>query len=214
MNTLVPVSALIPFFVASLAIELTPGPNMAYLALVGAQKGRVTGFYATAGVALGLLVIGVLAALGVAVFVAQNRFLYEMLRWGGVMYLFWLAYDSWREAQLPPDTDAANGQNWNYFGRGLITNLLNPKAFLFYLAVLPNFTNPATMFWPQAILLTFVYVGAATLVHLSIVFGAGSVSHYFAKESFRRVLGGVFAALLIAVAMWLATKSGWSAPAL
>lgn len=204
-----PLSVLLPFFIASIAIELTPGPNMAYLALVGVQRGRVTGLFATAGVALGLAIIGVLAALGLAIFVAENRVLYETLRWGGVIYLLWLARDSWREAQQPITDETENGQNWGHFRRGLITNLLNPKAFLFYVTVLPNFTSPTAIFWPQALLLTLIYVLAATGVHLFIVLGAGSVSRFFGRPDFRRVLGGVFAALLVAVAIWVAAKTGW-----
>ncbi|MEX0859651.1 MAG: LysE family transporter, partial [Cucumibacter sp.] len=91
------VAALLPFFAACIAVELTPGPNMAYLALLGANRGRFAGFFAVAGVALGLLTIGLLAASGVSAVVESNRYVWEALRWAGVAYLLWLAYDTWLE---------------------------------------------------------------------------------------------------------------------
>src|SRR5262249_56822814 len=68
---------------------------MAYLAVLGASIGRRAGFAATLGVALGLLIVGLAAALGLAAVIANSRVLYEALRWAGVLYLFWLAWGAW-----------------------------------------------------------------------------------------------------------------------
>jgi len=107
---------------------------MAYLAVLGVSIGRRAGFAATLGVALGLLIVGLAAALGLAVVIANSRLLYEALRWAGVLYLFWLAWEAWRrEEDTLPDTAAAGDSK--YFLRGLVTNLLNPKAGIFYVAV-------------------------------------------------------------------------------
>ena len=77
----------IPFLLAALAIELTPGPNMFYIALLSAQNGRKSGYAVVVGVALGLSIVGLLALTGFSALVAQNAFLYEALRWAGVLYL-------------------------------------------------------------------------------------------------------------------------------
>lgn len=203
MSDLLPLTAVLPFFVASIAIELTPGPNMAYLAVLSAQRGRGAGMLAVVGVSLGLSIIGVLAAFGFGTFIAENRVLYELLRWGGVAFLLWLAWDAWREARRPlEDADLTVG-GWQFFNRGLITNLLNPKAFAFYVTVLPGFTNSQKQFWAQALQLTAVYVLAATLVHAGIVLGAGGVTGWFTRPNMRRMLGNVFALLLIGIAIWV-----------
>ena len=76
MTTVTP-GTLLAFAVTCLVIELTPGPNMAYLAMLSATKGRRAGFAATLGVALGLLVIGLAAALGLTALIANSRMLYE-----------------------------------------------------------------------------------------------------------------------------------------
>ena len=86
------------FAATSVLIELTPGPNMAYLAVIAATEGRRPGYAAVAGVALGLAVMGLLAALGLAVVVQNQPWAYQALRWGGVAYLLWLAWDGWRGA--------------------------------------------------------------------------------------------------------------------
>ena len=73
-------------------IEVTPGPNMAYLAVLSAVKGRRAGYAATAGIALGLMIVGFATALGLAALISNSYLGYEVLRWGGVAYLFWLAW--------------------------------------------------------------------------------------------------------------------------
>lgn len=113
---------------------------MAYLAVVSSSIGRQAGFAATLGIALGLLIVGLAAALGLAAVIANSRLLYEALRWAGVLYLFWLAWEAWRREE-DTSSRASTAPGSTYFVRGLITNLLNPKAGIFYLAVLPTFVN-------------------------------------------------------------------------
>ena len=94
------ITLLAPGFSGSLA-QLTPGPNMAYLAILSLNRGRLAGAAAVAGVALGLALLGVGAALGLGSLVARVDWLYEALRWGGVLFLLWLAFDNWRDARRP-----------------------------------------------------------------------------------------------------------------
>ncbi|GGA58396.1 threonine transporter RhtB [Pelagibacterium lentulum] len=190
------------FFVTALAIELTPGPNMAYLALLSAERGRRPGLFAVAGVTLGLAIIGLLAALGLAAIIAQNQLAYQAVRWAGILYLVWLGYDSWRDAQKPVGQEDYSARSHIYFRRGLITNLLNPKAAVFYLAVLPNFL-PAQASVASFILLAAIYVFAATFVHTMIVVLASQLQPFFVQPERRRTLGAIFGLLLVGVAIWL-----------
>lgn len=198
---------LLPFIVAALAVELTPGPNMFYITLLSARHGRHAGAYAIAGVALGLATIGVLSAFGFAVLVAENAIAYELIRWAGVIYLLWLAFESWRESRLPVAEHNPGPRHREYFVRGLVTNLLNPKAFLFYLTVVPTFAIDDHPYRPQALFLTFIYVLVATLVHIAIVASAGSLSALLQKPHWRARLGYIFAALLVLVAVWVAVST-------
>jgi threonine/homoserine/homoserine lactone efflux protein len=67
-----------------LSSKFTPGPNMATLAALTLERGRAAGFAAIAGVSFGLLIVGVLAALGLAAAISEIPALYQALRWGGV----------------------------------------------------------------------------------------------------------------------------------
>ena len=131
--------ALWGFVLASVLMEITPGPNMAYLAILALGDGRRAGYAAVAGVALGLLLVGLASALGVGAAVAASPLAWQILRWGGVAYLLWLAWDGWRGADEAPEHAAQGSSLGRFFGRGLLTNLLNPKVGAFYLAVIPQF---------------------------------------------------------------------------
>ena len=195
---------LLAFAITCLVIELTPGPNMAYLAVLSASKGRRAGFAATLGVALGLLIIGLAAALGLSALIASSRMLYEALRWGGTLYLLWLAYEGWRgDAETSPGTTTVGSSDSKYFVRGLITNLLNPKAAIFYVAVLPTFIAETRPLTGQAVYLALVYVAVATLVHSTIVLLAGAARPWLEDERRSTIVRRAFSLLLVGIAIWL-----------
>lgn len=199
---------LFAFTLASVLIELTPGPNMAYLALVAASQGRRPGYAAVSGVALGLALIGIAAALGVAALVSASNAAYEGLRWAGVLYLLWLAWDGWRGAGNEAAQFAPLGSsNWRYFRRGLITNLLNPKAAVFYIAVLPTFLAARSDALREVFVLTAIYVFVATAIHLAIVTAAGAAHRFFEDPRRALILGRVLSLALAAVAVWFAVKT-------
>jgi threonine/homoserine/homoserine lactone efflux protein len=196
-------SPLLAFVLTSLIIEMTPGPNMAYLAVLGASHGRLAGFSAVLGVALGLAILGIAVGLGGGSLLLNSRVVYESLRWAGALYLCWLAFDSWREARQPIEAVPLNqSPHFTHFRRGLVTNLLNPKAALFFIAVLPEFIQGLPSARELAILVS-IYVGVATLVHSLIVVLAGGLQAFFAAPRRRKMAGNFFAVLLLAIAVWL-----------
>src|SRR6188474_3356337 len=87
---------LFTFLLAVLLLELTPGPNMAYLATLAMSRGRARGLIAVAGVAFGLAVHAVVAGLGAGVLLQQYPLLYDVVRWIGVGYLLYLAWEGWQ----------------------------------------------------------------------------------------------------------------------
>lgn len=195
-------SMLLSFALTCLIIELTPGPNMTYLALVSAGEGRRAGFATVGGIALGLLVIGLVAALGVTELIQSSHLLYDGLRWAGVLFLLYLAYEGWRgepEAQVEtPDNDR------RYFTRGLVTNLLNPKAAVFYVAVLPTFIAEDRPVLAQTVTLTLIYVAVATLIHALIVALASQLEPLLNNPRIEKIARRSLSALLAAVAIWFA----------
>lgn len=193
------------FLLTALVIEATPGPNMAWLAIVSATEGRRAGLAAVAGVSLGLLIVGLVVAAGLGAAIAGAPELSRLLRLAGVFYLFWLAFDAFAEArETSPEkyAGAAGAGGVRHFIRGLTVNLLNPKAALFYVATLPGFIDLAAPAAPQTTALTLAYVGVATIVHIALVCFAGAARARLddAKKLARaRQLGGV---LLVLIALW------------
>jgi threonine/homoserine/homoserine lactone efflux protein len=182
---------LLEFLAAAILIELTPGPNMAWLALLGASRGRLAALAAVAGVALGLSFAGAAAALGVSALIGTTPWLFQALRWAGSLYLLYLAWDSWCDSTTPREMQF-DEPLLRYFGQGLLSNMLNPAQ--------PLLT--------QLITLSALYVGVATAVHAIIAMLAGSFNRFFADPARARILGRIFALLLTAVAIWFfhATK--------
>ena len=179
---------------------------MAWLAALSLSRGWRAGLAAVAGVALGLSVYGIAAAFGVAAIVENSPLLYQALRWGGVAYLLWLAWDAWSTADEIAGSDRADGHHWaSAFRRGLITNLLNPKAAVFYIAMLPEFVNVAAgNVVVQTLTLSGIYVAIATAIHALIVLLASSVRGLVARSGRMKIIRRVLALALVAVAVWLA----------
>lgn len=194
-------------------IELTPGPNMAYLAVLSASTGRRAGFAATAGVALGLLIVGLAAALGLAALIASSRPLYEALRWAGVLYLFWLAWEGWRGEDTSPVEANVTPDDSRFFLRGLVINLLNPKAGIFYVAVLPTFVDETRPLIGQAVTLSTVYVAVATAVHSAIVMLAGTARSWLEDQRRSAIVRRLLSLLLVAIAIWLFATTRYSGAA-
>jgi len=204
INVSLSMQVMASFALTSLLIELTPGPNMTYLALVAASKGRRYGFSTVLGVALGLAVIGAAAAFGVAAMIQSSNLMYEMLRWAGILFLLYLAYDGWRgETQTGENQGEADKRHADYFRRGLLTNILNPKAAAFYVTVLPTFL-PAEAGLADTMMLTGIYVAVATVIHGVIVALAGTLAPFLRDPSREQIVRRLLSLLLAGVAVWFA----------
>jgi threonine/homoserine/homoserine lactone efflux protein len=198
-------ATLAEFAVASLVIELTPGPNMAYLATLAVTRGRRPAMAAVAGVSVGLLVLGALASAGVQTLVLETPALYQAIRWAGALYLLWLAWTTWRP---PSDAGEGAGSEFASFRDGFVTNLLNPKAAMFYVTVMPRFAaaaepSPAA----RLVLLTAVYVAIATAIHAAIVLFADHLRPTLAAGAGVNRVRRAMAIALVAVAAWLVAKT-------
>jgi len=193
---------LIEFVLTSAIIEITPGPNMSYLATVALNRGVRSALAAVGGVACGLLLVGVMASFGLSEFLGQYPAVGGALRWAGVLYMVWLAMESWFEAGRGVRDDGAS--RYGSFRRGLTTNLLNPKLAVFYLAVMPDFVDDrGSNLLLQNLILIAVYAAVATSVHVGIVLAANHVRTLVGACASRATLGRVMASLLLGVALWL-----------
>ena len=193
---------LFPFLLACVVIELTPGPNMTYLAALSSIHGKKAGFSMVVGIASGLLLIGLVAAFGAAAIVLENPALYHGLRWIGIGYMLWLAWESWHAS--PISQESISHFDMRYFQRGFITNVFNPKAIIFYLTVFPTFIDLGRSVMVQSIVMTFLYVAVATIIHVIIAILADKTHGYLENPTIIRHTQRLFSFLLVGIAIWFA----------
>ena len=198
------------FALASVLLALTPGPNLLYLVSRTLCQGRTAGLISLAGTTSGFLFYALSAALGLtAVFVAVPV-LFEVVRWAGAAYLLWLAWDAVRphgsgglfaRRDLPLVRPAA------LFRTGVITSILNPKVALFYLALFPQFVDPARgSLLAQSLVLAAIQIVIDALIDSLFVLAAARVARWLAERPVwvtaqRWVLGGVFAGIAMKLAL-------------
>lgn len=197
----------VPFLLTTLLIELTPGPNMAWLALTSASHGKWPGLAAVAGIALGLALFAAASAIGLAELATRYPFMFGLLRYAGVAYLFWLAWKAWAGADEPSADIAKNEALGAWFRHGLFLNILNPKAAVFFITVLPTYISESIPIAPQTALLSASYVAIATGVHLVIVAFADHAHGWISTGDRRHIIARIFAIFLAAIAIWFLISS-------
>lgn len=200
-------AVILPFLLAVSLIELTPGPNMGYLAALSASEGRVAGFKAVLGVTAGLAFYMLLAVFGVAELIAAAPLVYGALRWAGVLYLLYLAWEAWRGA-IETSPGHARDIDHKPFWRGLIANVLNPKAAVFYVTLLPGFiAHDHAAFWLQALILGTAHLIIAVLIHGLVVLGAARAGQLIAATSHAPTVRRALALGIALIALWLAWET-------
>jgi threonine/homoserine/homoserine lactone efflux protein len=172
-------SSLVGFALVALGLVITPGPNMMYLVSRSICQGRRAGLVSLGGVGLGFLVYMIAAALGITALLFAVPFAYDVLRLAGAAYLLHLAWQALRPGgrsafqvrDLPPDSDR------RLFAMGFLTNLLNPKAAMLYLSLLPQFIDPARgSILMQSLLLGSIQIAISLSVNALIATAAGSIA--------------------------------------
>jgi threonine/homoserine/homoserine lactone efflux protein len=196
---------ILQFFIAAILIELTPGPNMTWLAVLGATKGRSRAFAAVAGIALGLAIAAGIAGAGLTALLYEAPALFTGLRWAGTLYLLYLAWEAWQDGGAKSDNSSSTTQA---FQQGLITNILNPKAYLFYAALLPQFVDPARDAAAQIFTLSAIYVTVATVIHSGIALLAGSAASWLENSPNAVVVRKVLAVFIAIAAIWFFYSTG------
>jgi threonine/homoserine/homoserine lactone efflux protein len=138
-------STVFAFALLCVGMSLTPGPNMMYLVSRSICQGRRAGLVSLGGVGLGFLVYMLAAALGITALLLAVPLAYDGLRLAGAAYLLYLAWQALRPGGRSPFQvrDLPVDSNRRLFAMGLVTNLLNPKAAMMYLSLLPQFIDPA-----------------------------------------------------------------------
>ncbi|WP_433564421.1 LysE family translocator [Nocardia sp. CA-151230] len=178
-------SAVLGVAAAALGLVLTPGPNMMYLVSRTVSQGRRAGLVSLAGVAVGFGVYLAAATAGITAVFAMVPALYLTLKVAGAVYLLHLAWKTFRPGgvSLFTPTELPADPTRRLFTMGLVTNLLNPKIAILYMALIPQFVVPAHgRVWLQSLCLGAVQISIAITVNGLIVLSAGAISTFLARR--------------------------------
>jgi threonine/homoserine/homoserine lactone efflux protein len=193
------------FSAAALAIAVSPGPGIFYVAARTLAGGRGEGLASSFGTGLGGLVHVAAGAVGVSALVMASAEAFTILKLAGALYLVWLGLKAIREARRPFEANVTTTGTARAFREGIVVEALNPKTAAFFLAFLPQFVDPtAGPIWLQFLLLGLISVTLNTAVDVVIAMLASrarsiAVGQPALLRRLRTGAGGTIAALGIAL---------------
>lgn len=202
-------ASLAGFALVSLGMVLTPGPNMIYLISRSITQGSAAGIISLGGVALGFVFYMLCAAFGITALLFAVPYAYDALRLAGAAYLLWLAWQALKPGGRSPFQVRklrVDGPR-KLFAMGLLTNLLNPKIAMLYLALLPQFIDPvAGSVLVQSLALGSIQIFISVSVNAMIALTAGSIAAFLgARPTWlliqRWLMGTVLAGLAVKMAL-------------
>ncbi|MCL2582139.1 MAG: LysE family translocator [Streptosporangiales bacterium] len=198
-------------------INVTPGPDTMLVLRASVGGGRPRGLASAAGVMTGCLVWGLAAATGVTGLLAASHAAYDAVRIAGAAYLAWLGFRALWDARHPASADPALDETaWKAspksrvaaFRAGLMTNLLNPKAGVFYMSLVPQFIPRGAPVFATALLLTFIDLGELALWYSGVIAAAARLADRIRRPSFRRRTEQASGVVLLGFAVGLAFDRG------
>src|SRR6266852_2963367 len=203
------ITSLLGFALVSLGAVVTPGPNMIYLISRSITQGHIAGLVSLGGVALGFVFYMLCAAFGITALLFAVPYAYDALRLSGAAYLLWLAWQALKPNGRSPFQvkELAIDSPRKLFAMGFITNLLNPKIAMLYLALLPQFIDPAAgSVLTQSLVLGSVQTTISVSVNAMIALGAGSIALFLGTRPIwlltqRWLMGTVLAGLALRMAL-------------
>lgn len=198
------------FALATLVLTATPGPGVLYVTARSVSQGRRAGFASMAGIESGEVIWLAAAATGVAAVLAASESALTFLRFAGAAYLVFLGVQRWRAAEVP--VTAPSAPLARIFAQGVVTQILNPKVAVFFIAFLPQFLNPSAPIAGQVAVLGAVYVAIAVAVDVTYVLTASAISRRFIRGRAAERRSGRFAAATYVALGLAAAASGIRRP--
>ena len=198
------------FVAAGLLLNVTPGPDVLYIVGRAASQGRKAGFVSALGIGAGGLLHILAAVAGVSTLMMRLPAAYEVVRWLGAAYLFYLGLRALlRRGPAAEVQKFESGRLGRVFWQGFLTNALNPKVALFFAAFLPQFVDPARGSLPlQFLLLGLIFDVNGTIVNLAYAALAGSAGSWLrGRLGGGRVLDRLAGLLFIGLGIRLALAS-------
>ncbi|MEU4114363.1 LysE family translocator [Kitasatospora sp. NPDC028055] len=187
-------------------LTLTPGLDTALILRTSALGRRRQAWGVVLGIQTGTLIWGTLTSAGVTALLTASQVAYEVLRWAGAAYLVWMGVGMLRKrgAEAGAEEEPAEGGFVHGWRRGTLTNLLNPKVGVFYVAVLPQFIPAGAPHFAAGVALTCVHVVEGVLWSTVLVGFARVLRGWLRRPAARRVMDRVTGAVVVGFGLKLA----------
>ena len=203
---------IIAFLGVATALTIAPGADTILVLKNSVRGGRFYGWMTIAGILSGCLVHAVLSAVGLSVILMRSALAFQVVKFAGAAYLIWIGIRTFRsgggdETAPDPESPVRMGASLaSAFREGLMTNVLNPKVSVFYLAFLPQFISPGDPVLTKSVLLACIHslLGAVWLGTLAAVAARGRV--WMSRPRVRRAISRASGAVLVGLGARLAIE--------
>ncbi|QTF91694.1 LysE family translocator [Halomonas sp. BM-2019] len=202
-----------PFLVAITLLTLSPGVDTLLVIRNTARGGVRDGVLTSLAICCGLFVHAAVSALGISLILLQSAWAFQLLKLAGAAYLVWLGVQSLLAARRGRGLPVAGvcGERrpvpaWRPLREGLLSNVLNPKTVVFYMAFLPQFIAPGDPALAKSLFLAGVHFVIANLWQVAIAVMVGSAGRLLASRLFSQALNGMTGAVLVAFGVKLALE--------
>ncbi len=194
------------FLASGLLLNLTPGPDTLYILGRSAAQGRRAGIESAFGITAGTVCHTIMAALGLSALLATTAWAFIAIKWLGAAYLIFLGVRTLFQPASAPQESVGVPSRLGAFRQGMLTNILNPKVGLFFLAFLPQFIDPATPTKiPAFLVLGFTFLVTGTIWCLVLAWFAAAFSAGLRRnESIGKILHRAVGSLFIFLGLRLA----------
>ena len=195
------------YLTAVIALLLLPGPDMLLIASSSMSYGKKVGLFASLGNATSGIILTMLAAMGVSTLIAMSPVALKVLHLLGGAYLLKMGWDCLKsEASLAPELVKENKMALAYYQRALMSNLLNPKALVFFVMFLPQFVsnNITASSGEQMLALGLLLNVLGLLFNILLVALAGTLGKgLLENDKFRMYQGKVMGVVFVILAVWM-----------
>ena len=190
------------FVISGIILNLTPGADTMYILGTSMAKGRKAGILSALGISTGCLFHTTLAALGLSIILAKSALAFNIVKFLGAGYLIYLGIRSiLSKSSSLTEQKGGNDSGLRIYLQGVMTNVLNPKVALFFLAYIPQFINPGNSFGPLPfLLLGFTFFVTGTLWDTFLAVAASFLLSFLKKKNgsallMNRISGVIFVGL-------------------
>jgi RhtB (resistance to homoserine/threonine) family protein len=208
------ITALTTYLIAITLLTITPGVDTMLVIRNTARGGWRDGAVSSLGICSGLFVHAVISAVGISMILLQAAWAFSALKLAGACYLIWLGFSSWRKVLRRESFEVVNGGTAlgafrirRSLREGFLSNVLNPKTAVFYMAFLPQFINPAQSALLQSLFLAGLHFVIAMIWQCLLALMVKQLKTWLQRPRVSQLFDGVTGTVMIALGLRVAAES-------